>query len=547
MSVESSPLANGIMDVAVDFVNMLGEEGDGTAAQPAADTENYGMPDAVAENSEIARKIAGWSPGKARVKLPEVAFQNFFNEKETKRKVLASGKVADAFDADNFRYTQLYVEFAEAVYKGHDASCEATVMGDLAVVKLPLDDPIPGILESKVGVNANILEGDWTVVWLDGNTADITVTQGCWSLFDTEYQVDLSNRRKIKFSWSDGTVQTLQRSEGNTLHWTTTNDDYPTMKWVNKSSSPLEEHPPMGELELLEKELLHSEVLMSNMILHKPTDTEIWFCCYKRNLDHKPAHKALVKSHISDDEPLRMVIVARGTDGLDDVATDLQFNLVNPGLAERYASFEKCKDLPLDKVKVHSGFAEQVVGISNEIDAEILQMMTKYYHEHSDLTFDQLLEKHPMMFTFVGHSMGGALARLFCFDYLCRNAAKGQGWTRLVTIGSAPTGNAEFASSLDKLLSTEDDPMRCLHVVNNKDPIPVSLDRWWVKYVTGKYEHCGTLVWINEQGDVLTNGKPTFKLCQCPWNLVAAGMDHKGSAYRKAAKNARETRGKLEY
>merc|ERR1712146_595996 len=86
---------------------------------------------------------------------------------------------------------------------------------------------------------------------------------------------------------------------------------------------------------------------------------------------------------------------------------------------------------------------------------EILQTLAKYYHDHSDLTFEQLLDKHPMMFTFVGHSMGGALARLFCFDYLCRNAAKGQGWTRLVTIGSAPTGNMEFAITLDKLLGTE--------------------------------------------------------------------------------------------
>merc|ERR1711988_2061186 len=104
-------------------------------------------------------------------------------------------------------------------------------------------------------------------------------------------------------------------------------------------------------------------------------------------------------------------------------------------------------------------------GISNEIDSEILEMITKYYHNHSDLTFEQLLDKHPMMFTFVGHSMGGALARMLCFDFLCRNVAKGQGWTRLVTIGSAPTGNEEFADSLDKLLEEEEDPMRSLHVV----------------------------------------------------------------------------------
>jgi hypothetical protein len=296
-----------------------------------------------------------------------------------------------------------------------------------------------------------------------------------------------------------------------------------------------------GKFELLDEELSHSEVLMSNMILHKPTDTEVWFCCYKRNRDHEQhfKEKKIAKSHVSIDEPLRMVIAARGTESLDDVASDLTFNLVNPGLRERYASFESLSDLPIDKVKVHSGFAEQVMGISNEIDSEILQMVTKYYHDHSDLSFDQLLDKHPMMFTFVGHSMGGALARLFCFDYLCRNAAKGQGWTRLVTIGSAPTGNMEFASTLDKLLGTEDDPIRCLHVVNNKDPIPVSLDRWWAKFVTGKYEHCGTLVWLNEEGVVL-KGKPTLKLCQCPTAHMQAAMEHKGSAYIKAVKEARK-------
>jgi len=448
MSVESENLmAEGIVDLALDIADMMGGEGDDAAAQPDAVAENHEKPDAVAANLEIAVKIAGWNPSKARVKLPEVACQKLFNEGQPKRKVLSSGKVAaEAFDADNFRYTQIYTEWAAAAYGGGDAGWEDTVEGDLAIMKLPLDDPIP------------------------------------------------SNKLKAA-----------------------------------------------GELELLDKELSHSEVLVNNMIKHKETDTEVWFCCYKRNPDHNQyfTENKLVTSHISNDEPLRIVIAARGTEGIDDAITDLQFNLVNPDLTGRYASFESLADLPIDKVKVHSGFAEQIKAISNEIDREILQAMTKYHHDHSDLTFDQLLEKHPMMFTFVGHSMGGALARMFCFDYLCRNAAKGQGWTRLVTIGSAPTGNMEFASTLDKLLGTEEDPIRCLHVVNGKDPIPVSLDRWWAKYVTGKYEHCGTLVWLNEKGEVL-EGNPSLKLCQSLCAHKKALTEHFGSNYIKAVQEARQ-------
>jgi len=464
MSVESENLMlEGIMDVAQDFVDMLGEEGDDAAAQPDAVAENHGMSDAVAENYEIARKIADWNPSKTRVKLPEVPCQTLFNRAETKRKVLASGQMADVFDADNFRYTQLYAEFATAAYHGGDASCDATVVDELEVIKLPLNDPIP----------ATILEKN-------GNAKGT----GCFG----------------------------QKSKKETK----------------------------CEFALLKDELFHSEVLMSNMILHKPTDTEVWFCCYKRNPDYEQhfKEKDLVK-HISNDEPLRMVIAARGTESLDDVASDLKFNLVNLPNPERYAPFEHLAELPMDKVKVHEGFAEQVVGISNEIDSEILQTITKYHNDHSDLTVEQLLDKHPMMFTFVGHSMGGALARMFCFDYLCRNAAKGQGWTRLVTIGSAPTGNVEFASTLDKLLGTEDDPIRCLHVVNNRDPVPVSLDGWWAKFASGKYEHCGTLVWLNEEGEVKV-GKPTLKLCQCPCTIYKAGKEHQISGYMSALKKTRQ-------
>jgi hypothetical protein len=74
--------------------------------------------------------------------------------------------------------------------------------------------------------------GRWTIVWLSGDKANITVRHGRFMVFGGEYSLD-SDRRG--FTWSDArkTRQTVKRIDGDgTVHWETDNPDFPCIKWV---------------------------------------------------------------------------------------------------------------------------------------------------------------------------------------------------------------------------------------------------------------------------------------------------------------------------
>ena len=89
----------------------------------------------------------------------------------------------------------------------------------------------PGFVVSAAGA----VDGDWTVVWENGETADVSVVDGKWAMgWGTQYELDT---KRQSFKWRDGTVQTLEYvQDDGSLKWTTTHRQYKVITWVPKAN-----------------------------------------------------------------------------------------------------------------------------------------------------------------------------------------------------------------------------------------------------------------------------------------------------------------------
>jgi len=100
--------------------------------------------------------------------------------------------------------------------------------------------PDPAVLEASQSLHRlkgqlnrkgqGVADGQWTVVWVDGNRETIALTDGRWTLFGASYSLD-SGRQS--FTWPDGTRQTVDRiGDDGTVHWRTTHKGYCKIQWV---------------------------------------------------------------------------------------------------------------------------------------------------------------------------------------------------------------------------------------------------------------------------------------------------------------------------
>jgi len=309
-------------------------------------------------------------------------------------------------------------------------------------------------------------------------------------------------------------------------------DEQPQARVIT-ASPPVPETKDPADLEPIGdvmKELSEGTVLRSLLVTHHVTDTEVWLCAYRA----KP-------SADDDGKTTHVVAACRGTSSLTDAKTDLNFfkadadeDVNQKEVMKRYG--DRVGGEAIASISLHSGFFRQYNSVSDRVAAEVQELI-------------KLAGDGPWDVMVAGHSMGGALARLCCFDLLGRGIAKA-GTTNLVTIGAGPCGNAAFAKALDKLLELDDDPSRNLHIVNNNDPVPavaLSFTRGGgcacLFSSGGIYVHGGTFAWFGSDPGVLVLLKGLMGglyrsmarvgtyCCFCRSDVDMAVYDHLTNAY----------------
>jgi len=164
----------------------------------------------------------------------------------------------------------------------------------------------------------------------------------------------------------------------------------------------------------------------------------------------------------SENAPLHIFVAFRGVSAFYDLWTNAKF-FQKRGEEEKAVALErwrgfnsKLSDKTLMESECHSGFFHQYESVQKKIGE-----LVERFSANAGGDWDLLV---------TGHSMGGAVARICCFDLLVNIAKAGK--TDLITFGSFPCGNKVFSDALDVLLGVESEPESNLHIVQNNDPIP---------------------------------------------------------------------------
>ena len=114
-----------------------------------------------------------------------------------------------------------------------DARLTGTISADFKLDESGGDShegAVPGNVMTTSSVET--LEGTWTVRWPGGKTAQITVYDGYFSVFGTQFR--LYSTDPISFTWADGTVQKMIDYTDDSVTWTTTNDLFGQIYWDRK-------------------------------------------------------------------------------------------------------------------------------------------------------------------------------------------------------------------------------------------------------------------------------------------------------------------------
>lgn len=154
------------------------------------------------------------------------------------------------------------------------------------------------------------------------------------------------------------------------------------------------------------------------------------------------------------------VIVFRGSESRTDWANNLRFRVIDLPVNEFLPSaltHDRQQIVVGDenpKIKVHRGFHRAYMAVRDKV--------YHYVGTHAQSNI-----------TLTGHSLGGAIAILFAYDFA--KHLSGFRSLDIVTFGSPKPGNAAFISEYSKLLPHGQ------HYVNGSDIVP-SLPRWWQGY-----------------------------------------------------------------
>jgi hypothetical protein len=335
----------------------------------------------------------------------------------------------------------------------------------------------------------------------------------------------------------------------------------------------------------VDQELKASTVLKSEMITHYETDTEVWICLYETPVEQQR----------------KLVVAFRGTSSAADLKSNFlpllkRWNVVREieKLARWEASQKSSQEFSstelsglaavsqefssteFQRIEIHPGYFRQYDSVADCVEERVQQTVEMCRADGSESRLQIFI---------VGHSMGGALARLCTFDLLARGIAKKE-QTWLCTLGSILAGNRAFAEALDELLGVDDDCSRNLHIVNKNDPVPAAglrsneggcccLGRCFFlpcrlrklfcrchaydgKYIDEFPEHSGTLTWVtNQRTHTVTNqflaleaisGTArkwrrlyAYACCLCPCNAIRFPFsDHLVGNYVQSIKGFRD-------
>ena len=143
----------------------------------------------------------------------------------------------------------------------------------------------------------------------------------------------------------------------------------------------------------------------------------------------------------------------------------------------------------MEGLAFHDGFFGQYTAIHSELRVVLKNAATALGNDYKLIV--------------TGHSMGGALACICCFDLLASGFAKAE-TTQLITICRGPVGNIYVANTLDGMLKLDEDARRHLHICNNNDPVPFAGSGFLYGGTAGGilwrddgvYVQGGTLVWM---------------------------------------------------
>ena len=130
---------------------------------------------------------------------------------------------------------------------------------------------------------------------------------------------------------------------------------------------------------------------------------------------------------------------------------------------------------------VHLGFFNAL----NDIRADIITDLLKLLKNYRDIDII------PRIFV-TGHSLGAAMATLFCMDLL----DIGIKISKLYTFGSPRVGDEDFCDNFDGA------PIRHDRYVNNNDIVAHLPSEYGLAL---EYRHCGTLNYFKENGELVIN------------------------------------------
>lgn len=135
-----------------------------------------------------------------------------------------------------------------------------------------------------------LMDGEWKVVWENGNSARILLEGGCWELWGIGYKLDFSISGRVSFVWPvDSTIQLCDvepssvRELNSQITWTTNHQDYPTISWVRVGPASTAAPPPLV-VPFSPLGLQYMRASQRPQVSARINNNTIWGNCYVQSL-----------------------------------------------------------------------------------------------------------------------------------------------------------------------------------------------------------------------------------------------------------------------